>query len=245
MTTASRQLGSSLLFADRRDAGEVLARSLEREARLGTIVVGLARGGIVVGAAVAGALGLPLDLVAVRKVRHPGNLEYAVGAVAPGTPAYVRGRDGLTPRELGLAIDLARAEADRLDRTLRRGRPQPAFQDRPVVLVDDGLATGASMVAAARWVHGQGADRIVAAAPVASREAISILRREVCDVVCPHVVDDFRSVGLFYAHFPPVDDDEVEQLLGPAGSAGAQAAAVPNPPPSFATWPERGRRTRA
>jgi putative phosphoribosyl transferase len=208
-----RQLGSSCLFEDRFDAGEVLARELELEAGVDAVVVGLARGGIVVGAAVARVLGLPLGPVAVRKIRHPFQPEYALGAVAPGAPAYVRARDGLTDRELAFAVRLARADADRLDRTLRDGRPQPSLVGLTAVVVDDGLATGATMIAAVRWADRRGASRIVAAAPVGARETVDLLRREADEVVCPNAVDDLGAVGLWYADFSQVDDEEVGELL--------------------------------
>ena len=214
MSERLQQLGSSLLFHDRADAGEVLARELEPEVGGdAVVVVGVARGGIVVGAAVARAFGLPLELVAVRKVRHPWQPEYALGAVTPGGGAYVRARDGLTDRQLAIAVGLARAEADSLDRKLRDGRPQPSLAGRTVLLVDDGLATGATMIAAARWARERGAGRIVAAAPVGARETVDLLRREADEVVCPYAVDDLVAVGLWYADFPQMEDEDVIELL--------------------------------
>lgn len=205
------------LFDDRAHAGTVLARALEPEVDEDAVVVGLARGGIVVAAAVARALGLPLESVAVRKVRHPLQPEYALGAVAPGAQAYVRACDGLTNDQLAIAVGAARAEAEALDRTLRDGRPQPSLAGQTVLLVDDGLATGASMIAAARWASELGAQRIVAAAPVGARETVDLLRREADKVVCPYAVDDLVAVGLWYEDFPQVDDGVVTELLRAAG----------------------------
>jgi putative phosphoribosyl transferase len=205
------------LFDDRAHAGTVLAGELEPEVDEDAVVVGLARGGIVVAAAVARALGLPLEMVAVRKVRHPLQPEYALGAVAPGAQAYVRARDGLTNDQLAIAVGAARAEAEALDRTLRDGRPQPSLAGQTVLLVDDGLATGATMIAAARWASELGAQRIVAAAPVGARETVDLLRREADKVVCPCAVDDLVAVGLWYTDFPQVDDGVVTELLRAAG----------------------------
>ena len=213
MSSRLRQLESSCLFEDRLDAGDVLARELEVESGVDAVVVGLARGGIVVGAAVARALGLPLEAVAVRKIRHPRQPEYALGAVAPGAPAYVRARDGLTDRELAIAVRSARADADRLDRALRDDRPPPPLAGLTALLVDDGLATGATMIAAARWADRRGARRIVAAAPVGARDTVDLLRREADEVVCPYAIDDLGAVGRWYADFSEVGDEEVGELL--------------------------------
>ncbi|MGZ8715615.1 MAG: phosphoribosyltransferase [Gaiellaceae bacterium] len=218
MSGRRRDLGSLFLFDDRRHAGAVLAGALEPEARGDAVVVGLARGGIVVAAVVARALGLPLEFVAVRKVRHPLQPQYALGAVAPGGQAYVRARDGLTDNEFEAAVAAAGAEAEALDRTLRDGRPQASLAGRTVLLVDDGLATGATMIAAARWATGCGARRVVAAAPVGARETVDLLRRVSGEVVCPYPVDNLVAVGLWYADFAQVNDEDVAEILGTDGA---------------------------
>ena len=162
---------------------------------------------------VADALHLPLEILVVRKVRHPWQPEYAIGAVAVGAEAYVRARDGLTDREVEAAVALARVEAEALQRRLRRGLPQPAVAGRTVVLVDDGLATGATMIASARWARQLGAWRVVAAAPVAARPTVDLLSREADEVVCARTVDDLGAVGLWYADFRPVHDEDVDEIL--------------------------------
>ena len=207
------RLTSPFVFRDRVHAGAVLARALDRKVDEDAVVVGLARGGVVLAARVARALGLPLELVAVRKVTHPLLPEYALGAVAPGAQAYVRARNGLTDDQLATAVALAQGKARALDRKLRGARLQPSFAGRTTLLVDDGLATGATMVAAARWATERGAGRVIAAAPVGSREAVDLVRGEADEVVCPCTVDDLGAVGLWYVDFPQVDDDEVADLL--------------------------------
>jgi len=201
------------LFADRRDAGRVLARALEAERGTDAVVVGLARGGVVVAAEVARELGLPLDVVAVRKVGHPYQPEYALGAVAPGDGVYVRDPGGLTPRELAAQVDRAQARAAELDLTLHAEHEPVPLAGRTCLLVDDGLATGATMIAAVRWARSRGASRVVAAVPVGARQSMAVLRTEADAVVCPHELSDLVAVGLWYRSFGQVDDAEVAALL--------------------------------
>ena len=201
------------LFADRRDAGRVLARALTDEPLSDAVVVGLARGGVVVAAEVARELGLPLDVVAVRKVGHPYQPEYALGAVAPGDGVYVRDPGGLTPRELAAQVDRAQARAAELDLTLHADHPPVPLAGRTCLLVDDGLATGATMIAAVRWARSRGAARVVAAVPVGARQSTAVLRAEADAVVCPHELSDLVAVGLWYRAFGQVDDAEVAALL--------------------------------
>jgi putative phosphoribosyl transferase len=201
------------LFADRRDAGRALARALEDEPLADALVVGLARGGVVVAAEVARALGLPLDVVAVRKVGHPFQPEYALGAVAPGGGVYVRDPGGLTERELAAQIESAEARAGELDRTLHAGHDPIPLAGRTCLLVDDGLATGATMIAAIRWARARGASRVVAAVPVGARQSTALLRGEADAVVCPHELSDLVAVGLWYRAFRQVGDLEVGALL--------------------------------
>ena len=114
-------------------------------------------------------------------------------------------------RALDRRVDLDAARA--LDRKLRGARLQPSFAGRTTLLVDDGLATGATMIAAARWAIERGAGWVIAAAPVAAREAVDLVRQEADEVVCPYTADDLGAVGLWYQDFPPVDDEHVAELL--------------------------------
>jgi putative phosphoribosyl transferase len=197
------------LFDDRRDAGGALARALESERGTDAVVVGLARGGVVVAAEVARVLGLPVDVVAVRKVGHPYQPEYALGAVAPGGGVYIRDPDGLTKQVLASA----QARAEELDLTLHAGHAPVPLAGRTCILVDDGLATGATMIAAIRWARGRGAARVVAAVPVAARQSGALVRGEADAFVCPHELADFVAVGLWYRSFGQVGDLEVASLL--------------------------------
>ena len=218
-----RELGSLFLFDDRRHAGVLLAEALEPAAGEDAIVVGLAHGGIVVAAVAAQALSLPFEVVAVRKVRHPLRPEHAVGAVAPAGRAYIEARDGLSHHELATAAAAARAEADALDRTLHGFRPPVLLVDRTVLLVDDGIATGAAMFAAVRWARARGATRVVAAAPAGAKDTVELLHDAADEVVCPYPVDGLVAVGLWYADFTRVTDDDVAELMSSA------TARVPSP----------------
>lgn len=170
------------IFRDRADAGRKLAAALSDDLRRDAVVVGLARGGISVAAEVARILGAPLDVVAVRKIGHLWQSEYAIGAVAPGNGVYLRGNDGMSEEEVAEAVDRTRREAEELDARLHARHPPLPLAGRTAILVDDGLATGATMIAAVRWARACGAGRVVAAVPVAASQSAVGLRTE-ADVV--------------------------------------------------------------
>lgn len=208
-------------FRDRRDAGRRLGAVLAERADLGTteapaVVVGIARGGVVVAAEVAAILGAPLELVVARKIGAPGSPELAMGAVAPGVTVLDRSTValvGATDRQVESEIEAERAELVRRERRYLAGRGAVEIAGRIVVLVDDGLATGATAVASVRWARSRGARRVVLAVPVASAEAVARLRREADEVVVLHVPEDLAAVGAWYGSFPPVGDDEVVAAL--------------------------------
>jgi putative phosphoribosyl transferase len=154
-----------------------------------------------------------LDVVAVRKVGHPWQPEYALGAVTPDGGVYVRGSDGLTDAEVARAVEHARMEAARLDRVLHAEQEPCRLAGGTAVMVDDGLATGATMIAALRWARAGGAARVVGAVPVGAVETLERVRREADNVVCVHPRSPFWAVGLWYASFEQVDDAEVARLL--------------------------------
>ncbi|HEY7479416.1 MAG TPA: phosphoribosyltransferase [Gemmatimonadales bacterium] len=208
----------SRLYRNRADAGEVLAGELREYAhRPEVLVLALPRGGVPVGYQVARALHAPLDVFLVRKLGVPGREELAMGAVATGG---VRVLNEQVVQHLSIprsVIDLVAAEElDELERqaSLYRGdRPPPDLRGRTVILVDDGLATGSTMLAAARAVRQQRPQRILIAAPVAAPETCEFLREEADEVVCPVTPDPFHAVGLWYEDFSQTTDDEVRELL--------------------------------
>jgi len=205
------------LYRNRSEAGRALADLLP-DLGSETVVVGLARGGVFVAAEIAAARGWQLDAVAVRKVGHPYQPEYALGAVTPDdVGVYLRAHDDLTEAQLERAVAEARLEARELDRRLHADHPPLRQAGRPVVLVDDGLATGATLIAAARWARAADASLTVAAVPVAARQSVRHVLDEVDLFFCPHVRDDLYAVGIWYADFSPVSDEDVLRLLDEAG----------------------------
>lgn len=204
-------------FRDRRDAGRQLARELERFRPRNPVVLGLPRGGIPVAFEVAEHLGAMLDVFVVRKLGVPGHEELAMGAIASGG-ALVLNREVLEFMHIPLPIveDVAQREADevvRRDAMYRDDAPLVRVEGRTVLLVDDGLATGASMRAALSALRILGPARLITAVPIAAPEACSQLFDAADEVICAHTPERFRAVGLWYKNFEQTSDDEVRRLL--------------------------------
>lgn len=207
-------------FRDRGHAGLLLALELvARKALDGAadrvVVVGLARGGVEVAAEVAAVLHAPLDALAVRKVGHPLQPEYGIGAVAPGGVVFIGAHDGLTEAEVAEAVRAAAEKAAILDARLHRLHPTLAVDGATCVLVDDGLATGGTMAAAVRWARQRGADRVVVAVPVGAAGTLYSLERDeqVDSIVCLLAPFELGAVGVWYDDFNQVSDDDVVELL--------------------------------
>jgi len=181
------------------------------------LVLGIPRGGVVVASEVARALGAELDLAVPRKLRAPYNPELAVGAVAEDGSVYVDERVTTSlrvpPEYLQQEVAFQLEEIRRRLQAYRQDRPAPQVSGRTVVLVDDGIATGSTMVAAVRSVRRRGAARVVVAVPVAPPEAVRRLRAEGCEVLCVREEPLFVAVGQFYEDFTQVSDEEVQALL--------------------------------
>ena len=206
-----------LPFRDRRHAGEVLAELLRPMKMHHPVVVGLPRGGVVVAAAVAAALDLPLEVLVAHKIGAPGHGELAIGAVGEGgavvvNPGLIR-QLGLSDARLQTLVHRERTEVEARARRLRGGRPVRSFRGRTVILVDDGLATGATARAAADVARHMGASRVVLAVPVAPRHGVDARNLGVDQVVCAETPANFVAVGQWYKDFRQVSDDEVIAAL--------------------------------
>ena len=205
-------------FRDRSEAGRVLAQQLtEYAGRDDVIVLALPRGGIPVGYEVAKALGAPLEVFVARKLGVPGHQELAMGAIASGGSAVldqglVR-RLGVTQAQLDRAVADETRELERREQAYRGDREAPDLRGKTVILVDDGLATGATMRAAALAVRDQQPARIVVAVPVAAEETCDQFRDVVDDVICAVTPKPFYAVGMWYEDFDQTTDDEVRELL--------------------------------
>ena len=210
-------------FRNRAAAGRELAAQLRSHADQNPIVLALPRGGVPVGQEIAEALGAELDVWVVRKLGVPWHPELGVGAVAEGGFTHVNtailGQVGLSDDELGDLVDVKRSEVAELVKRFRAGRPSPALERRTVILVDDGIATGGTVLAAIRSIRAQNPARLILAVPVAAPQTLATLEPEVDEIICPRRPADLYAIGLWYEDFRQVSDDEVADLLDRARRA--------------------------
>lgn len=205
-------------FPDRTYAGQALAERLARQGDWpGALVLALPRGGVPVAYEVAERLGLELDILVVRKLGAPGNRELAMGAIASGG-VQVMNEDivrlmHISQTDIAATVAAETAELHRREGAYRGDRPRPGVAGRAVILVDDGLATGATMRAAVQAVRALGAARVVVAVPVAAPESAAQLEDLADEVVCLHLPVDLLAIGRWYANFEQTADDEVTGLL--------------------------------
>lgn len=209
------------MYADRLEAGAALADALADRLRPGedAVVLGLPRGGVVVAAAVARRCSLPLDVLVVRKLGVPGRAELAMGAIASGG-VVVRNEGvlrayGVDEDAFAGVVASEQAELRRREQAYRGDRPPVDLRGRTAVVVDDGLATGATVRAAIAALPARGPARVLVAVPVGSAETIEAVRASGVEVVCPLVPAHFLAVGQFYGDFRATGDDEVRAALAP------------------------------
>ena len=212
-------------FADRADAGRRLARALVDYRNRDPVVLALPRGGLPVAAEIASALAAPLDVVLARKIGVPWQPELAMGALVEGeTPPVVRNDEvirsaGIDEPDFEAARVRALSELEDARRRLVGDRLRAVIAGRAVILVDDGIATGATALAALRSIRRRGASTLTLAVPVASAEALAALKREVDDLVCLEAPAHFGAVSAFYADFRQVEDEEAAVILARFSSA--------------------------
>jgi putative phosphoribosyl transferase len=213
-------------FIDRADAGRALAQRLQGYAKRDDVIVfGLPRGGVPVAYEVAAALRAPLDVLLVRKLGVPWQPELAMGAIASGDALYVDRQlvdeVCVSPQQFEQVLAEARLELARRESLYRGGLPAREVGGRIAILVDDGMATGATMLAAAKALRSRAPARIVAALPVAPADAAERLADSVDEFVCVSAPRNFFAVGQFYADFGQTTDDEVRMLLGDANDTNS------------------------
>lgn len=205
------------MFEDRAAAGQALATLLAARHFPDPVVLGLPRGGVPVAFEVARALGAPLEVLVARKLGAPGNPEYALGAIAEGGAVVLEdeavAESGAGEAELARLVEQETAELARRVRAYRGDRPLPPLAGRTAILVDDGIATGRTALAAVRALRRLGPRRLVLAAPVAAAETAAKLRGEVDELVCLAEPELFFAVGSWYERFGQTSDDEVRELL--------------------------------
>jgi predicted phosphoribosyltransferase len=207
-----------MIFHDRKDAAKKLAKDLvQHKGAKDTIVVALPRGGVVLGRVVATELGLPLDIVVPRKIGHPGNEEYAIGAITETGDAIWNEEEkaAIDPTVLAQSIEKEKKEAERRLDTYRQGLPPRDFSGKTIIIIDDGIATGLTMFAAIKTVKTLGAARIIVAVPGGPADTIEKLKKDphVGNVIALEVPSLFFAVGQLYEVFGQVEDDEVITLL--------------------------------
>lgn len=215
-----------LPIKNRKAAGQALAKALQDyKGRNNVIVLALPRGGVPVAVEIAESLDVPLDLMLVRKLGTPGHKELAMGAVASGG-IKVMNKDVV--RTLGISVEVIeevakeeRKELERRQQAYRGDRPLPVLAGQCVILVDDGLATGATMRAAIDAVHAQKAAHIIVAVPVAPPDTVASLREQIDELICLAAPEHFMAIGQWYMDFSQVSDEQVRQILSKAWGAAS------------------------
>lgn len=206
-----------MIFYDRKDAGQRLGLALAKYRGEAAVVLGVPRGGVVVAAEVAEILRAPLDLIIPRKIGAPHNPEVAIGAVAPDGTSILDQRMvavlGLGDEEVSRLTEQVRAEVARRVEAYRGGRPAEDLTGRVVILVDDGIATGYTILAALRAIKKAAPAKLVLAVPVAPPDTVRTLSHEVDELICLESPENFYAVGQFYTEFDQVEDDAVRILL--------------------------------
>ncbi len=204
------------MFKDRYEAGKRLADALTTyKNRKDTIILAIPRGALQVGEILHERLGLPLDIIITKKIPHPMNDEFAIGAVGPGGACFLN-----DPSAIGVPMGYVERKIDEISKsiderykTYRGRKPIPNLDGKIVIIVDDGIATGSTMRIAMRMIRMQNPERIVVAAPVGPPEVVDMLKTEADEIVCLETPFPFFAIGQFYESFPQVEDEEAIAIL--------------------------------
>ena len=221
------------MFADRADAGAKLATALRAYRKSHPLILGVPRGGVPVAYHVAKRLDADLDVIVACKIAAPKRPELAMGAIAADGSSYINAKlrawSALSDSAFARVTEAAREEAQAREQRYRVGLPPVAPAGRVVIVVDDGLATGATMTAALRSLRRAGAENVVVAVPVGSSQACGSIAREVDALICLFQPEPFHSVGEHYERFEPCADDEVQRLLLTQRRHRAQSSPLEDP----------------
>ena len=206
-----------MVFKDRKQAGEQLAQKLVKYKGQDTLVLAIPRGGVVVGEEVARVLDSPLDVIVTRKIGAPGNPEFAIGAIGPYDQIFLNqeaiARYNIPKEYLNAEIGRQGVEMERREKVYREGKPPLGLKDKTVILVDDGIATGANVKVAVKSVKCQRPKKLILAVPVGPKETIEELKTQVDELVCLATPEIFYAVGQFYQEFSQTTDEEVMEIL--------------------------------
>ena len=200
------------LFTNRKDAGIKLASRLMKYKEDTGVVLAIPRGGVPVATEIARALSFPMDIVLARKIGHPNNKEYAIGA-ASLNEFFIKDRDDISEKYISDELEIIRATLKNMDEKFTGYRNKISIKSKTIIIVDDGIATGNTILATIRLLRFSQPDKIIVAVPVATKSAVKMLSKETDDVVVLHTTDQFDSVGSFYEEFNQVSDEEVQRLL--------------------------------
>jgi len=205
------------MFASRKEAGYLLAKELVKEAVGGVVVLGIPRGGVVIAQKVASVLKAPFSIIITKKLAAPSNPELAIGAIGNSRNSLFLNKNlvrslGLDERYIDAEIRLKMAEVERRRREFLLGK-EVDLSGKKAIIVDDGVATGATMIAAIKQARSDGAKKVMVATPVISRDALKRLQKEADQVIYLQAPEIFFSVGQFYDHFSQVADEEVKEIL--------------------------------
>lgn len=198
------------MYHDRKEAAMLLASRLKQYKGTNTIILAIPRGGVPVGYGIAAALGLPLEIIMAKKIGHPSNPEYAIGAVSQDEVCL---DEAVSPQYIKKETARIKEELSTRQKNFMNGRKLTDLKGKNVIVVDDGIATGRTMVACINGIRNKMPSRLIIAIPVASMNAAAILRPLVDEFVCPLVSPEFYAVGQYYEDFNQVSDEEVKDLL--------------------------------